>query len=990
MKETESIEINLEFLGKTEPLQEHELIYRNQIREMRDKIIAQSKVNVNEMSKGDKTAIMHHPCFFINGGRGSGKSTVLRALRKSLDNHDKDDNHKIKLLADLDPTELADTENFFVHILGRVQKQLQKRKKDFLDGEKQNILKQAYNCIKVMSRGLSLLTRRNENTERCEDADYYIQESVLECVSSTQLKEKFAELMDCLSSLCEISVWLVTVDDADMNFNKCSEVFETIRKYLLNPRMVFVFAGDLKLYTMVVRGMQMGHFGKTSLKYDELRKQHIFDLMDNLEEQYIMKLFPAANRINLSYFGDIIEMNPLIKYGDEVKAIRMKKYLIEELKQCHVDYDKSQVFEFISGLSTRSALQLLAHWMKHIKRDGTDDSERAKRQRNMRYWCNGIQSISSHALIKHRIFSDALQGRGRKGIIKSLFIFGKKMEIGSRGARLFSGNSEESLQKVAFYLSAEVVRQMQSVSDIIFYMFNLFPYLQRYGKDVALSEKHVNHLNGSGARQFGEDCSNVVLALKEKKDYFFNGVIPLDNSEHMSRNENIIRISASECFHELISVVRNDKSEKNITRFIALYHSLCLCKVEEKYQFCLSIYNFLFVIQALIDLNGDDENLRDKIQSILLEKEIGLGVRYGESENTRKMSLIVEKNKTNKLLIDFLDELEQDKQFVALIDKIEDWKKKISKTQIDTYLCTAESLYKCWDDFWDQCNYITETAKIKSYHEKDLVDAWTLFDAYLDAFRKSAKKYLGVDDSSLLNSCPLWKDLKEEDWLTTDLCQKLRKVNIAPVDIWLDIEKMKKFVVFRLNMIKTEVEGKMYKVLENIVQKATDRFDSWCTKQIYEAERYVMEKREMWMNKISLKSGSKEQKLVVIESPIRELERLKSAIRERKTSLVESYNKLRERYHIAVPVIYKEQARSIKQRLFDELQKINSEEIAHRRIVQLINELGQSRSPYRKAIESPMENEIYEEEKKAQQEIGALLKDFMVQLYSEAVQQNER
>lgn len=458
----------------------------------------------------------------------------------------------------------------------------------------------------------------------------------------------------------------------------------------------------------------------------------------------------------------------------------------------------------------------------------------------------------------------------------------------------------------------------------------------------------------------------------------------------MSRNENIIRISASECFHELISVVRNDKSEKNITRFIALYHSLCLCKVEEKYQFCLSIYNFLFVIQALIDLNGDDENLRDKIQSILLEKEIGLGVRYGESENTRKMSLIVEKNKTNKLLIDFLDELEQDKQFVALIDKIEDWKKKISKTQIDTYLCTAESLYKCWDDFWDQCNYITETAKIKSYHEKDLVDAWTLFDAYLDAFRKSAKKYLGVDDSSLLNSCPLWKDLKEEDWLTTDLCQKLRKVNIAPVDIWLDIEKMKKFVVFRLNMIKTEVEGKMYKVLENIVQKATDRFDSWCTKQIYEAERYVMEKREMWMNKISLKSGSKEQKLVVIESPIRELERLKSAIRERKTSLVESYNKLRERYHIAVPVIYKEQARSIKQRLFDELQKINSEEIAHRRIVQLINELGQSRSPYRKAIESPMENEIYEEEKKAQQEIGALLKDFMVQLYSEAVQQNER
>ena len=85
MKDTEAVEINLEFLGKTIPLQENELIYRDQIREMRDKIIEYSKVNVKEIEKCGKTSIIHHPCFFINGGRGSGKSTVLRALRKSLD-----------------------------------------------------------------------------------------------------------------------------------------------------------------------------------------------------------------------------------------------------------------------------------------------------------------------------------------------------------------------------------------------------------------------------------------------------------------------------------------------------------------------------------------------------------------------------------------------------------------------------------------------------------------------------------------------------------------------------------------------------------------------------------------------------------------------------------------------------------------------------------------------------------------------------------------
>lgn len=980
MKETESIEINLEFLGKTEPLQEHELIYRNQIREMRDKIIAQSKVNVNEMSKGDKTAIMHHPCFFINGGRGSGKSTVLRALRKSLDNHDKDDNHKIKLLADLDPTELADTENFFVHILGRVQKQLQKCKKDFLDGEKQNILKQAYNCIKVMSRGLSLLTRRNENTERCEDADYYIQESVLECVSSTQLKEKFAELMDCLSSLCEISVWLVTVDDADMNFNKCSEVFETIRKYLLNPRMVFVFAGDLKLYTMVVRGMQMGHFGKISLKYDELRKQHIYDLMDNLEEQYIMKLFPAANRINLSYFGDIIEMNPLIKYGKEVKEISVKKYLREELRHCHVHYDESQVFGFMSNLSTRSALQLLAYWMKHIKRDSTNDSKREVRKRNMRYWSNGIQSISAHALIKHRIFSDALSGCGRKGIIKSVFIFGKNMEIGSRGARLISGNSEESIQKVAFYLSAEVVRQVQSVSDIIFYMFNLFPYLHRYGKDVALTEKHLNHLSSNTARQFGEDCSNVVLALKEKKDYFFNGVIPLNDSTHVSRNKNIRRKSAGECFQNLVEDVRKNKTKESILRFIALYHSLCLCKVEEKNKFCLSIYNFLFVIQSLLDLREDNELISNEIRSVLLDRKTGAGELNVESVNVREMSSRIEKNKTNKLLIEFLDELEKDEQFNELIDDIVKWKQEAfnKEKQTDAYLCTAESLYKCWDNFWDQCNYITETSKIESHNESDLVDAWTLFNFYLDAFRKSAEKYLGVDNLSLLDSCPLWLCLKNSEWPTSEICKCLKEVNIAPIDIWLDIEKFKNFIETRLVTLKSEVEGRMYKVLEDIVKKAMMRFESWCSNKIYEVEKYAMEKRERGIKIVSEKTNGSARELDGAELELRKLEILRAAIEARKTSLMGLYNQLRERYFTAVSAVFEEQANNVKRRLLDDLQKINREEIAERRAVQLLNDFGRSRSPYREAIEVSMEDEVYEEEKKAQQEIGALLKELMV------------
>lgn len=968
MKEAKPIEINLELLGQTISLQENELIYRDQIKEMQKKIIEHTRVNVKEMEKYGKTSIMHHPCFFINGGRGSGKSTVLRALRSSLDNCVSPDGHKIKLLADLDPTELADTENFFVHILGRVQKQLQKYNRFILDGEKQNKIKQAYNCIKVMSRGLSLLTRRDANAERIDDADFFIQESVLECVSSTRLKEKFAELMDCLSSLTEVSVWLVTVDDADMNFNKCSEVFETIRKYLLNPRMVFIFAGDLKLYTMVVRGMQMGHFGHTSLKYDESRKLHIYELMDNLEEQYIMKLFPAESRMNLSYFGEIIEMEPLIKYGKEVNEISMKKYLSEELKQCHVNYDGAQVIDFMSGLSTRSALQLIAYWVKHIKRAGAGESDKEVRRRNMRYWCNGIQFISSHALTKHRIFSDALRGRGRKGIIKSLFIFGKNMEIGARGARLFSDNSEESIQKVAFYLSAEVVRQIQSVSDIIFYTFSLFPYLHRYGKDVTLTERHLNHLNGNTARQLGEDCSNAVLALKEKKDYFFNGVIPLNNSEHVSRNQNICRTSADDFFKKIVDIVKKEKTKENIIYFIVLYHSLCLCKVEEKNKFCLSIFNFLFVIQSLLDLRADDEALSDKVRCILLDRKMGLGTGNVKIENKAGNSLNVEKNENvnNKLLIEFLDELEEDNNFKAVVEDIVKWKKNSSGETNDTYLCTAESLYECWDDFWDQCNYITETSKIESYDSRDLVDAWTLFNSYLKAFRKSMKTYLGVDNSSLLDSCDLWMCLQKAEWTNSELCKALEEVNIAPIDIWLNVEKFKKFIEARLVTLKSEVGERMTRMLENIVKKSMERFTNWCSIRIYKLEQNVPDERKESMYE---RQGGDEELFK------RKLEIIKTAIGARKTTLAGLHTEIRKRYFMAVSSIFDEQAQIVKGKLFEELKKINREEIAQRRTVQLLRDFGRSRLPYRDAIESPMEDEVYEEEIKAQHDIDNLLKD---------------
>lgn len=120
--------------------------------------------------------------FFINGGRGSGKSTFLQSLRKSLC----EPTHyecTIDVLAEVDPTELADTEDFFIHILGRVHSILKNitRQHDSCEYGMRETCREAYSIIQRMAKGLGLLVRKPESVHETLDAGFFVQESVEAC-----------------------------------------------------------------------------------------------------------------------------------------------------------------------------------------------------------------------------------------------------------------------------------------------------------------------------------------------------------------------------------------------------------------------------------------------------------------------------------------------------------------------------------------------------------------------------------------------------------------------------------------------------------------------------------------------------------------------------------------------------------------------------------------------------------------------------------------
>lgn len=834
MSEITPIKINLEELENNAPLPESQIIYQDVFTELKRQIIRKTEINVRKMTNTDKMTLVHQPCYFINGERGSGKSTFLRSLQNALCGEGAVE-LKMALLARIDPTELADTENFFIHILGHVHKRLKGIQRLLVYDEKAKPeLKHAYESLRTMSRGLGLLAKQPENVENVLDADYFVQNSISECVSGVQLKENFAELVDILCKLLGVSALLVTVDDGDMNFNKCSEVFETIRKYLLTPRMVYVFAGDQKLYSMVIRGMQMRHFGKLSLEHDVGRKKQIFHLLDHLEEQYIMKLFPMQNRVTLTGGEGILAKNPLIEYGDmwRNEQMNIKSYIRDKLPEMGIVYDTSTVLEFMSQLSIRSSLQLLAYWVCNIQPGKT-------KEENMRHFCDGICTVVSHALIKHGVDVNAIRGVRRYGMWYALIQHVKNLKQGMMGVKMLPGMGADLLPMVSFCLSAEFSRMVRSLPDILSGVLNIFPYFLRYGGKAALSGKLFHHLNADSEWSRGAECTSIMLELNmqngQAKRYFGYGVIPLFPYEHVGVNSGIRRISFDEFMLQLMEAVISTPTAENIIYFLAVYHTLSRCEIDKSRVFCLSVYNMIHTVRRLLDqCRADSEEL---VKEILFEqKHISVDIR--DEEKTRTIAPKIFENERLKSLDkkeldveDFVQELRRLEACKEVVDKVMEWISMSGELRYNT-----ASLYRCWDVFMGRSEEVTSLTRVFSLKEEDLVRADSLLLHYLYAFENGVFDSL-VEENELeelpITSCPLCLGFVNAP---KALAHLLQKVNIAPVDLRFDVEYFYGVITNRVEALKRRLIRVITDAFVGLTDSRLKKF-AQCWNRLVEAAR---------------------------------------------------------------------------------------------------------------------------------------------------------
>ena len=219
-------------------------------------------------------------------------------------------------------------------------------------------------CMKKLAKGLPSLDKvgKDYNNTSWQDDEFIMQKGLDDIMAAYQLEENFHKMVDMALDILGKKAFVVAFDDIDINMEKGWRVLETIRKYLTTPKIVCLLSGNMYLYNLNVRGQQWQQFGSRLLSSEKSRDY--YSLVNQLENQYMLKVFKAENRLHLyslSYSIRLHDMDYQVKGTVKKKEIKINEAYKQVLTKFGICSAASQkVFaDYLMGLSIRSQINYL-------------------------------------------------------------------------------------------------------------------------------------------------------------------------------------------------------------------------------------------------------------------------------------------------------------------------------------------------------------------------------------------------------------------------------------------------------------------------------------------------------------------------------------------------------------------------------------------------------------------------------------------------------
>jgi len=309
---------------------EHSIFYKQYSLAMTSiaELIAYNKV-LKEKNVQNEHSIRNNIIVF-NGDRGSGKTSCMLAVKEMLCSN----NAKQKYLSDLEitnaqkevlnntnfyPTEVLDpiffdeNHNILELFIGTLFSSFKTIGKE-VGQEKRYALLELFSKAK---RNLSLLNKNgisdDDNLEQLDDlvASMNIKKSLW------QLVEKYLEFV----YPSENSQLILCIDDIDLNMTEGYQMIDQIRKYLNIPGLVILLAIKMDQLANVIRIKYSKDYEALLKNGNQVDENKYKEIINQIAERYITKLFPLKQRISMPAVEDILKRDMKIFQEDGKKVV---------------------------------------------------------------------------------------------------------------------------------------------------------------------------------------------------------------------------------------------------------------------------------------------------------------------------------------------------------------------------------------------------------------------------------------------------------------------------------------------------------------------------------------------------------------------------------------------------------------------------------------------------------------------------------------------
>lgn len=299
---------------------------------------------------------------FINGKRGAGKTTFLKSILTDYLKSSPSSKTKIVPIAFIDPTLIDTQQHLLVDIIVKMDMAVESQFKNCCDDKNR---KEYREKLKAMSEGLKLL--KNYHSHQPNDAQWFLSQALKESHHGQKLEEQFHEYIDIVRKMLGADFLIIAIDDVDTETQAAYEVLEIIRCYITHPNMAVIITGDEELYNFIVYEKKLESLGSNLLKNSESHSSQKIEMAFHLTQQYLLKILPAPQRLELQDIYSILTENPNMEISintsfenNELLNEDIRGFWKKKLKHTLflIEKEEDKFIEFILKQPIRTVLQL--------------------------------------------------------------------------------------------------------------------------------------------------------------------------------------------------------------------------------------------------------------------------------------------------------------------------------------------------------------------------------------------------------------------------------------------------------------------------------------------------------------------------------------------------------------------------------------------------------------------------------------------------------